>query len=205
MPSIPGAAQRDAGRGPDRRRHQRMPLALFGRYMLSSRQEYPCQTQNVSPGGLALVAPVRGLIGERVVVCLEHLGRLEGQIVRHTPLGLALAIGATMRRRDRLTTQITWLAERRSLGLSESRRHERVVPRHTPVVVRIPGEGEVTGRLIDVSVSGAAITLGNRPALGTPVTVGLTAATVVRHFDSGFAVEFAAPLSPDRFDESIVP
>jgi hypothetical protein len=181
-----------------------MPVALLGRFMLSSRQEYPCQTVNISPGGLALIAPVKGLVGERVVVYLEHLGRIEGQIVRHTDLGVALTIGATLRKRDKLAAQITWLANRQSLGLPEDRRHERIVPRHSAVVVTIAGIGEITGRIIDLSLSGAALAMAERPALGTAVTVGRTPARVVRHFESGFAVEFALPLSPDRFDESVV-
>jgi hypothetical protein len=45
--------------------------------------------------------------------------------------------------------------------------------------------------------------MAEQPAVGTAVTVGRTPARVVRHFESGFAVEFALPLSPDRFDESI--
>lgn len=180
-----------------------MPVALLGRYMLTSRQEYPCQTLDISPGGIALVAPVRGLIGERIVVYLEHLGRIEGQIVRHTQLGLALSIGATIRKRDKLASQLTWLANRQTLGLPEDRRHERIVPRHTAVVVGIPGVGEITGRLIDVSLSGAAVAMAEQPAIGMAVTVGKTPARVVRHFESGFAVEFALPLSPDRFDEGV--
>ena len=39
----------------DLRRHQRVKVALLGRYMLSDRQEYPCQTIDVSPGGALVV------------------------------------------------------------------------------------------------------------------------------------------------------
>lgn len=204
MHSTTGASLRSASRAPDRRRHQRVALSLLGRYMLSSRREYPCQTLDMSPGGLALVAPVRGLIGERIVVYVEHLGRIEGQIVRHTDLGIALSIGATLRKRDKLASQLTWLANRQSLGLPEDRRHERIVPRHTAVLVRPANGAEVTARLIDVSLSGAALTLADRPAIGTGITLGQTPAKVVRHFEGGVAVEFLLPLSPDRFDEGVV-
>jgi PilZ domain len=203
MPSQSGAALRSAARAVDRRRHQRVPLVVLGRYMLSTRQEYPCQTVDMSPGGLALVTPVRGLIGERIVVYLEHLGRIEGQIVRHTELGVALAIGATIRKRDKLASQLTWLANRQALGLPEDRRHERIVPRHTAVRVALPDRGEATGRLIDVSLSGAALTLAEPPPIGAAITIGRTPARVVRHIEGGIAVEFALPLSPERFDESV--
>lgn len=205
MPLNAGAKPQSTARAVDRRRHQRVRVALLGRYMLSSRQEYPCQTINMSPGGIAIVAPVRGLIGERIVLYVEHLGRIEGQIVRHTDLGLALTIGATIRKRDKLASQLTWLANRQSLGLPEDRRHERIVPRHTAVLVTVSDDvGTVTGRLIDVSLSGAAVTIAERPAIGTVVTLGRTAGRVVRYFEGGMAVEFLLPLSPDRFDESVV-
>jgi hypothetical protein len=205
MPTSAGAKPHSAARAVDRRRHQRVRVALLGRYMLSSRQEYPCQTLDMSPGGIAIVAPVRGLIGERIVLYVEHLGRIEGQIVRHTELGLALAIGATIRKRDKLASQLTWLANRHTLGLPEDRRHERIVPRHTAVHVTVGDDvGRVTGRLIDVSLSGAAVTMAERPSIGSVVTLGKTPGRVVRHFEGGIAVEFLLPLSPDRFDESVV-
>ncbi|HEV2557022.1 MAG TPA: PilZ domain-containing protein [Microvirga sp.] len=204
MPLSAGVKPHSPARAADRRRHQRVRVALLGRYMLQSRQEYPCQTLDMSPGGISIVAPVRGLIGERIVLYVEHLGRVEGQIVRHTDLGLALSIGATIRKRDKLASQLTWLANRDSLGLPEDRRHERIVPRHTAVHVTVGDLGTVTGRLIDVSLSGAAVTITERPALGTLVTLGQTTGRVVRHFEGGMAVEFLLPLSPDRFDESVI-
>ena len=191
-------------RAADRRRHQRVPIALLGRYMLASRQEYPCQSLDVSPGGVSLVTPVRGLIGERIVVFLEHVGRLEGQIVRHTGLGLAFAIQAGPRRRETLAAQLTWLANRHSLGLRDERRHERIVPRHRAVSVAVEGSRTLTGRLIDVSLSGAAVSLSERPPLGSPITLGTTSGRIVRHVEGGVAVEFLAPLSPDGFDEAVI-
>jgi hypothetical protein len=72
------------------------------------------------------------------------------------------------------------------------------------VAVMIPRKGEVAGRLIDVSLTGAALSLVERPALGTVVTLGRTPGRVVRHFEGGIAVEFLLPLSPDDFDEGVL-
>ena len=193
-----------ASRALDRRRHRRAVVAIVGRYMLASRQEYACQSVDMSPGGLSLVTPVRGLIGERIVVYLEHIGRIEGQIVRHTELGLALSIGATLRKREKLAAQLTWLANRQSLGLPEDRRHERIVPRNSAVILKAARSPDTTARLIDVSLSGAAVSAVKRPPLGALVTLGSTTARVVRHFEGGLAVEFLLPLSPDRFDEGVI-
>src|SRR5262245_9640122 len=96
----------------ERRRHQRVRVDLLGRYMLADRCEYPCQVVNMSPGGMALIAPVSGNVGERVIAYVDHLGRLEGMIARQIENGFAMTIAATPRKRDKLAAQLTWLANR---------------------------------------------------------------------------------------------
>jgi hypothetical protein len=188
----------------ERRRFQRVQVALLGRYMLANRQEYPCQTIDMSPGSASLNAPVRGAIGERVIVYLEHLGRVEGEIARHLPQGFAMTIHAAPHKRDKMASQLTWFANRQALGLPEDRRHERIVPRNLAVVIRLESGREVAARLIDVSLSGAAVAMHSKPAIGVGLTIGSTNAKVVRHFEGGIGVEFRLPLSPDRLDENIV-
>src|ERR1700744_3609435 len=114
----------------DRRRHQRVPVNLLGRYMLADRREFPCQVVNMSPGGMALIAPVVGEQGERVIAYVDHLGRLEGKIARLFQNGFAMSIAATARKRDKLAAQLTWLANRQILNLPEDRRHGRFTPRN---------------------------------------------------------------------------
>jgi hypothetical protein len=191
-------------RGQERRRHQRVAVALLGRYMLADRREFPCQTVDMSPGGVLLMAPVRGEIGDRVVVYLEHIGRIEGEVTRHVPRGFAIAISAAARKRDKIASQLTWLANRQELGLPEDRRHERITPRTLATTVKLESGREFAARLIDVSMSGAAISTEHRPPLGSSLVIGTTTAKVVRHFQNGIAVEFRLALSPDRFDENIV-
>ncbi len=66
----------------ERRRFQRVRVNLLGRYMLADRREFPCQVVNMSPGGMALIAPVAGAPGERIIAYVDHLGRLEGHVAR---------------------------------------------------------------------------------------------------------------------------
>ena len=122
----------------DRRRHQRVRVNLLGRYMLTDRQEYPCQVVNMSPGGMALIAPTIGQVGERVIAYVDHLGRLEGSIARTLVNGFAMTISATPRKRDKLAAQLTWLANRHILNLPEDRRHGRFVPRNPGSTLLLP-------------------------------------------------------------------
>ena len=196
-------ALKPTARDAERRRHRRVPVAVLGRYMLPNRQEYPCQTVDMSPGGILFVAPVKGAVGDRVIAYLEHIGRVEGEIARHVPDGFAMTIAASIRKRDKLAAQLTWLANREALGLDEDRGHERIVPRQLTTIMRLPSGRELAVRLIDLSRSGAAISMENPLDLGTSVVLGRTAGRVIRHFPGGVAVEFTLPISPDRFDENI--
>src|SRR5882672_1452667 len=122
----------------ERRRFQRVKVNLLGRYMLADRREFPCQVVNMSPGGMAIIAPMIGNIGERVIAYVDHLGRLEGQIARHFHNGFAMTVSATPRKRDKLAAQLTWLANRHILNLPEDRRHGRIIPRNPGAQVTLP-------------------------------------------------------------------
>src|SRR6188508_3618490 len=86
----------------ERRRHQRVKVNLLGRYMLPDRREFPCQVVNMSPGGMAVIAPVAGQPGERIIAYVDHLGRLEGHVARIFQNGFAMTIAATPRKREKL-------------------------------------------------------------------------------------------------------
>lgn len=185
------------------RRFQRVRVDLLGRYMLPDRREFPCQVVDMSPGGMALIAPVVGQPGERVIAYVDHLGRLEGHIARVLENGFAMTISATPRKRDKLAAQLTWLANRNILGLPEDRRHGRIVPRNPITRLVLPNGLNVSVRIIDVSQSGAGIATDQRPPIGTLVTLGKVQGRVVRHLEDGFAVEFTRLQHPDFLDDAM--
>lgn len=174
----------------DRRRHQRVAVNLLGRFMLSNQHEYPCQVTNMSPGGVALVTPVAGEIGERVVVYIDHIGRVEGQIARIYDGGFAITINASGRKREKLADQLTWLANRDGMDALEDRRHDRMIPQRPESHITLPDGRIYECMVIDMSISGAAVSINVRPALGTQVTLGKMRARVVRHLEQGIALEF---------------
>ncbi len=188
----------------ERRRFQRVKVNLLGRYMLADRREFPCQVVNMSPGGMALIAPVLPQFGERVIAYIDHVGRLEGVCTRHFENGFASTIGATLRKRDKLAAQLTWLANRHLLDSPEDRRHGRYVPKNSMTMLILPNGINIGCRLIDLSLSGAAVATDQRPPMGTLVTIGIVQGRVVRHLDDGFAVEFTRLQHPDFLEESVV-
>jgi hypothetical protein len=171
-------------------RFQRVKVSVLGRYMLADRREFPCQVLEMSPGDAIVVAPVAGQVGEKVIAYIDHIGRIEGAVTSEIDGGFQMEVAASPRKRDKMAAQLTWLANKDILNLPEDRRHERVVPdiRHSSVV--LDDGRRYNCKIIDISLSGAAIELAVRPAMGTPVTLGRMRARVVRHFPDGVAVEF---------------
>ena len=183
------------------REFSRVDLTLFGRFMLENRKEYPCQILNMSLGSAALIAPVSGSVGERVIAYVDHVGRLEGKILRLVDGGFAMSVNATERKRDKLAAKLTWLANRHELNLPEDRRHERITPRNPAGIIKLEDGRVYQARIIDLSLSGAAIELSVKPAIGTVMWLGNLRGRVVRHFDEGVAIEFAIVQTRDSLEE----
>jgi len=184
------------------RRFQRVAVSLFGRYMLECRDEFPCQTVQMSPGDVLLFGPQKPTIGERVVVYLDELGRFVGLADRVTPSGFSITLSMPPQKRDRLADQLVWFANRHAIGLPEDRRHERIVPIMRRANLRLPDLREAIIKIRDISLSGVGVETDIRPVIGSIVSVGSTQGRGVRHFEGGFACEFAKPFAPGEIDES---
>src|SRR5258707_7848629 len=186
----------------ERRRFQRVRVNLLGRYMLADRREFPCQVANMSPGGMAVVAPVAGQPGERVIAYVDHLGRLEGVIARQFENGFAMTIAATMRKRDKLAAQLTWLANRHILGLPEDRRHGRITPRNPAGRLILANGVNIAVRVIDISESGAPISTTERPEIGSAITTGKIPGPGERPLENRIAIDVTRLRQSDFFEDN---
>lgn len=175
----------------ERRNFQRVRVKVYGRYMLEDRSEHACQVIDMSPGDVAFRGERAGELGEKVIAYLDHIGRIEGVVTRRLDGGFAMTIVASERKRDKLAAQLTWLANKHELDLPEDRRHERVLPRNPMSVLQFEDGRKYQCRIIDLSLSGAAVELDVKPAIGVAVTLGTMRGRVVRHFEDGIAIEFA--------------
>ena len=177
---------------PDRRRHKRIAVELLGRFMRENKQEHPCKLIDISAGGAA-IRPMSAIpvgAGERVVAFFDHIGGIEGTVVREFDGGFAFKLGATQHKREKLAAMLTWLANRSELDGAEERRHERIVPKSGRQQLQL-AEGIILDcEVLDFSVSGASIGTPARPVLGTEVMLGKLRARVVRHHAQGFGVQF---------------
>lgn len=198
------AALETDAREHERRRFARVPVKLPGRFMLPDQSEHPCVSENISPGGILFTAERIPPMGTRVVAYVDQIGRIEGVVTRITPSAFAMTIAATVRKRDKLASQLMWLANRSLLGLPEDRRHERVVPRQPMTEMIMPSGAKHMVRLIDISSSGAAVASPIKLEIGTAVVLGQTRARIIRQIEGGFAVEFSRPIPSHELDPETV-
>jgi hypothetical protein len=61
----------------------------------------------------------------------------------------------------------------------------------------------MTCRIIDMSLSGAAIAAENRPPLKSMILLGKVQARVVRNLEEGFALEFVHEQLAETLEESV--
>jgi len=177
---------------PEQRSFQRVSVNLPGRLMLASHDEYDCTVIDMSPGDAAFLCAARPRMGERIIAYVDHLGRIEGTVALVNDTGFAITLNATDRKREKLAAQLTWIANKHELGLPEDRRHNRLTPRNTSTDLTLDDGRRYPCRIIDLSLSGAAVDIDVRPALGTSVQLGHMKGRVVRHFQEGVAIEFSS-------------
>ena len=189
---------------PERRAYERVPVAVFGRCMCENKLEIPCQIINISPGDLAAVSAHVPEFGEHIIIYMDNIGRVEGEVTRVFEGGFAIAIEATQRRREKLAGQIAWLIENVSFGDKDQRRHERMVPRQSSSEILLDDGRRYSIEIMDISLSGAAISCEVRPALGTKLTLAGMPGTVIRHFDDGIAIEFATHQNRSALDNRFI-
>jgi hypothetical protein len=170
--------------------------------MLPDHQEYDCTATEMTAERALFACSGIARNGDRVISYLQHIGRIEGTVTALTASGFVIAINAPERKREKLAAQLAWIAKRQLLGLPEDRRHDRLTPRNTRAHLMLEDGVLLACRLIDLSLSGAAIEIENRPPLGTRVQLGKNmSGKIVRHFMEGVAVEFDRVQSPDALIE----
>jgi hypothetical protein len=182
----------------ERRRHERLKLTLPGRYMFSDHHEHPCWTINFSPMGIAVLGQQKGLIGERIVLYIDQIGRLEGLIARNFDTWFAVRLQLSPSKCERLEI-LAWLVSHHTRGVPDNRKHQRIKPFRRRMTLTTMDGRRYKATLIDLSILGAALDVDAAPPVGSPVTIGKTSARVVRHFATGIAVEFAEALPADTF------
>ena len=182
----------------DRRRFRRVHVDLLGRFMRADKQEFACRMYDISIGGCALLTqtPVPVEPGEKVIAYFDQLGRLEGPVARLFDGGFAMTLQASVHRREKLCATLTWLVNKNELPGIDERRHERNAPTNDIGELKLDEGIVVSCKILDVSISGASVATDARPVPGQVVHLGKLRARVVRHHETGLALEFLDVQNP---------
>lgn len=174
----------------DKRRNKRVNVALSGRFLADGTRDHGLLTQNISCGGACFVSRQQPPLDTRIVCYLDDLGRIESDVVRITEDGFAVRFNVSARKKDKLADRLTWLANKKPLGLED----DRVAPRYAaggPALVSRADGRVLQCRTIDISLTGAAFEAdGPAPFVGELVTVGHLKGEVVRTLRNGFAIRY---------------
>jgi len=189
----------------ERRRDIRIVVSIAGRYTLADhrnargdRRTFSCRAVSVSGGTIALAAPVIGNLGERVRAHIDHLGRLDGAVMRLLSRGFVMSIAASEDERERLLDRIEWVEKHKNCDVQEQRATNRFVPASPNSRLVLANGTTLTCLVIDLSETGAALSADIDPEIGTVCALGAIVGRVVRRFLGGFAVQF---INPPRREE----
>lgn len=177
---------------PPRTGYNSTPVALFGRCMLPNQLEIPCQAIEMSPDQAMLVSAHSPRIGDKAIIYLDNVGRIEGNITGHFTGGFAIEIECTPRKRDKLAGLIKQHKAHEEFGQDNQRAHQRIAPKNTNSELKLTDGRAYPIKIIDISLSGAAISIDVKPAIGSKVWLAGMEGTVVRHFQEGIGMQFAA-------------
>jgi hypothetical protein len=165
-------------------------IALAGRFMLADGSEHPCTSIDVSPGTATLATAKTVQRGQYLILYLDRLGRLEGEVQKPFEQGFTIHFASSEAKRRRLAEDLTWLANRDLVDFANLRSHARAVVAGSSATMRLEDGTSQDVTLIDVSLSGLGVRSDLLPPLGATIQIGANRGRVVRHFEGGFGLSF---------------
>lgn len=182
---------------------------VMGRYTLETRirpggvQVFAIRLQSISPALLVASVPVAGSIGEVVTAHFVPFGNIRGRVARHVDGGFVVDINNDPARRRKLAARIEWYKKRVFSGLTDKREHKRFMPREPKSAIVLPDGTLLPCLVIDLSSSGAAISVDYSPEIGEPLALGKAVCRVVRRLEVGFAVQFLMPIDREAVEDAV--
>jgi hypothetical protein len=198
MPPVAQKGPERAATGAQNRKDVRFIGDVMGSYVLASRAQLPgsiqvfaCRARSISAFEAVINAPVVGVPGDAFTVTFQTLGIIRGQVARVLDGGFVARFECTDAERALLGSRIDWLKRKTLKTVSDRRAHKRVLPRDTRSKLVLGDGSRYDCFIIDMSQSGVAVSADVLPPIGSLAGVGAVPGRVVRHIETGFAVQFA--------------
>lgn len=175
----------------DERRYRRISLDLPAHIVVNAIDECEGRLLNISPGNLAVIANLKTVPGDAVVLRIKDLDIIEGTVARVFPDGFAVSFILSKKRRELLTEKLMLLSNRPySEGLGDRRKAPRHRREGERTVCRLSDGSTLFAKIVDMSVDGVSIDAPRRPAIGSEIHIGRQRGVVVRHTPRGFVAVY---------------
>jgi len=137
------------------------------------------------------MCPWWGRIGDTVACYFADFGKLSGVISDADANAFLIEMSMTAENRRKMSDQLAWLEKKqKDPNVKDARKGGRIIPFVPHSTITLADGSFHRCFIIDVSVSGTAVSAELQPAVGTPLAVGGCVGRVVRTLPEGFAVQF---------------
>lgn len=182
----------------ERRRHLRVQVDFSGKFFVPAEQrEEPCRVVDLSPTGARVASEFIPANESQVVLYIDEFGRFECDVVRVEWGHFGVTFRCSALKQARLAEQLEIIAKQGAPQPASLRRHERRSGGELSQFTRSNGE-TVRCEVLDLSLSGLSIKTTVKPPVGEVITIGQVSGRVVRHHETGIAVEFCGARKGER-------
>lgn len=174
----------------ERRKHRRVSVDLPGKlFVPAEEREAQCRVSDLSPGGAQVVCEFIPPADSQIVLYIDGFGRIEGIVARPSAGNFGVRFACSANKRERIAEQLTLYMNRGTVDESVLRRHDREPTKGLAKFTRANGD-IVACEVLDLSLSGVSLKTEARPPMGEVVLIGQMAGRIVRHHETGIAIEF---------------
>lgn len=160
-------------------------------------------TQDVSREGIAFRSAAGPAADEHLTCSIRYIGQVDARVVRTSDKVFVVRLMASRQRVADVARTLVALGREQGRTFEATRAHPRISPTRKDVLVTLADGRVLPGRLINVSASGAALALDHTLPAGASITIGSTAAQVVRIFRDGIGAAFAFPFDQGQVHAGI--
>ncbi|MEO5805702.1 PilZ domain-containing protein [Devosia sp.] len=208
-----GAAAPAGGRPTSPSQELRFVGAVPGRYALAESAldrdgqlpVYACRLCSITTQEAVIIGPVSGRVGEIVSAHFDEFGVYRAKVARILQAGLVLEFILGEEERSKLATKLFLMRKKEHQPGHDRRDHGRFLPRDPRSSLTFADGTKVGCFIIDMSLSGVAISADVAPPVGSALAVGRIVGRVQRHLDVGFAVSFLQEQTREALDTLLAP
>ncbi|QPF86250.1 PilZ domain-containing protein [Bradyrhizobium genosp. L] len=166
---------------------------------------FACRTTRVSPFRMIVDVPVVGKIGDRLTSYFEEFGKFEGCITDTMNRSFLVELEMTQAMREKFADKLTWIEKKqKDPSVLETRNSPRFIPAAPHAMLTLADGSMQSCFIIDMSLSGAAVSSAVQPPIGMPLAIGACVGRVVRHLPNGFAIKFVEAYKQNDLGRLIV-